>query len=157
MVKVLFVCLGNICRSPTAAGVFRQLLVRERLESAVLVDSAGTHAYHVGAPPDKRAQEAALRRGIDLSEMRGRVARAEDIAAFDYVLAMDRENLQNLLSISGGPGRRIQLFMEYSGRFEESEVPDPYYGGANGFERVLDMIEDASEGLLRELRRTHSL
>lgn len=157
MVKVLFVCLGNICRSPTAEGAFRQILAREQLDSAVHVDSAGTHGYHVGAPPDSRAQEAALRRGIDLSGLRGRQAESEDISAFDYVLAMDSENLENLRAIAGGHESKIRLFMEYSSRFDERDVPDPYYGGANGFERVLDMIEDACEGLLRELRRAHSL
>lgn len=157
MVKVLFVCLGNICRSPTAEGVFRRLLARENLESAVEVDSAGTHAYHIGSPPDQRAQEAAWRRGMDLSWMRGRRAGPEDIAAYDYVLAMDRENLQNLILINGGPHDKIRLLMEYSAGFDETEVPDPYYGGPNGFERVLDMIEDACEGLLHELRRAHSL
>lgn len=156
-VRVLFVCLGNICRSPSAEGVFRRLLEREGLESVVDVDSAGTHAYHVGSPPDARAQEAASRRGIDLSGLRGRRAGPEDIEAFDHVLAMDRENLTNLVSIAGGHASKIRLLMEYSERFEETEVPDPYYGGANGFERVLDMIEDASEGLLRELRRRHAL
>lgn len=157
MVKVLFVCLGNICRSPTAEGVFRQLLARERLESSILADSAGTAAYHVGSPPDRRAREAAARRDVDLSSIRGRRAGPADIEEFDYILAMDRENHANLTAIAGERGHKIRLFMDYSSRFDESEVPDPYYGGANGFERVLDMIEDASEGLLGELRRTHSL
>lgn len=156
MVKVLFVCLGNICRSPTAEGVFRQSLIREQLEAWVQVDSAGTHAYHVGSPPDSRAREAALRRGIDLSGIRGRRAEQEDFDQFDYILAMDRENYDNLLAISGDRSHKIDVFMNYSTRFDASEVPDPYYGGPNGFERVLDMIEDASEGLLRELRRRHS-
>lgn len=156
MVRVLFVCLGNICRSPTAEGVFRQLLAREGLETGVDVDSAGTAAYHVGEPPDERAREAALRRGVDLSAIRGRRAEPEDLERFDYVLAMDRENHEHLLAIAGGHGHKVRLLMEYSRRFDVEEVPDPYYGGANGFERVLDMIEDASEGLLRELRRRHS-
>ncbi|MBS1269282.1 MAG: Low molecular weight protein-tyrosine-phosphatase YfkJ [Gammaproteobacteria bacterium] len=155
-VKVLFVCLGNICRSPTAEGVFRKLLEREELESRVHVDSAGTHAYHVGAPPDQRAREAALRRGIDLSAIRGRQAEPSDILEFDLALAMDRENYENLITIAGGHAHKVRLFMEFSDRFEENEVPDPYYGGPNGFEQVLDMIEDASEGLIRELRRLRS-
>ncbi|HSH40849.1 MAG TPA: low molecular weight protein-tyrosine-phosphatase [Arenicellales bacterium] len=157
MVKVLFVCLGNICRSPTAEGVFRRLLAEEGLESRVHVDSAGTAAYHVGSPPDERAREAALRRGIDLSAIRGRRVEPADIETFDYVLAMDRENHANLLAVAGEHGHKIRLFMEYSSRFDDSEVPDPYYGGPNGFEQVLDMIEDAATGLLRELRRSHSL
>lgn len=156
-VQVLFVCLGNICRSPTAEGVFRSLLAREALESRVHVDSAGTAAYHVGSPPDQRAREAALRRGIDLSMIRGRQAEPVDIETFDYVLAMDQENHANLLAIAGEHGHKVDLFMAYSSNFDESEVPDPYYGGPNGFEWVLDMIEDASEGLLRELRRKHAL
>lgn len=156
MVKVLFVCLGNICRSPTAEGVFRELLTREALESRVQVDSAGTAAYHVGSPPDQRAREAALRRGIDLSAIRGRRAEASDIETYDYILAMDRENQENLLAIAGDHGHKVRLFMEFSERFDETEVPDPYYGGPNGFEQVLDMIEDASSGLLRELRRNHA-
>jgi len=156
MVRVLFVCLGNICRSPTAEGVFRQLLVREQLEPSVHVDSAGTHAYHVGSPPDPRARDTALRRGIDLSGIRGRRAEKKDMEEFDYILAMDRENYENLLAIGGDHAHKIDVLMRYSTRFDEDEVPDPYYGGPNGFEQVLDMIEDASEGLLRELRRRHS-
>lgn len=156
-VRVLFVCLGNICRSPTAEGVFRRLLAREGLASRIEVDSAGTAAYHLGSPPDERAREAALRRGIDLSGIRGRRAEPADFERFDYILAMDRENHQDLLAAAGEHGNKVRLFMEYSHRFDEPEVPDPYYGGPNGFERVLDMIEDAAEGLLRELRRAHSL
>ena len=157
MVKVLFVCLGNICRSPTAEGVFRKLLAGEEIESLVLVDSAGTHAYHIGEPPDGRAQEAALRRGVDLSELRGRRAERSDFDEFDYVLAMDRENYRNLLAIAGDHAHKVRLFMEYAVNFDETEVPDPYFGGANGFEKVLDMIEDAAAGLLRDIRRAHSL
>lgn len=157
MVKVLFVCLGNICRSPTAEGVFRKLLVSEDLASRVHVDSAGTAAYHVGSAPDQRAREAALRRGVDLAAIRGRRVEPADLETFDYVLAMDRENHAELLAIAGEHGHKVRLFMEYAAVFDESEVPDPYYGGPNGFERVLDMIEDASEGLLRELRRAHAL
>lgn len=156
MVKVLFVCLGNICRSPTAEGVFRQLLIREQVDSSVHVDSAGTHAYHIGSPPDPRAHEAALRRGVDLSGIRGRRAEKADIEAFDHILAMDRENYENLLAIAGDHANKIEVLMSYSSRFDEEEVPDPYYGGPNGFDQVLDMIEDASQGLLRELRRRHS-
>jgi protein-tyrosine phosphatase len=157
MVKVLFVCLGNICRSPTAEGVFRALVEREGLAGAVEVDSAGTHAYHVGSAPDQRAREAARRRGIDLSRIRGRRAEPSDFHEFDYVLAMDEENHYHLRAIAGDHGHKLRLFMEFSERFSETEVPDPYYGGANGFERVLDMIEDAAEGLLRELRRSHGI
>jgi len=157
MVKVIFVCLGNICRSPTAEGVFRKLLAREGLEDRVHVDSAGTHDYHVGAPPDARATEAARRRGIDLSGLRGRRAEPVDLRGFDYVLAMDSSNHRHLLDMAGAEEHKIRLLMQYSTRFSEADVPDPYYGGPNGFEQVLDMIEDAGEGLLRELRQTHEL
>ena len=156
MVKVLFVCLGNICRSPTAEGSFRKLLVDRGLEGRIEVDSAGTHAYHVDEPPDRRAQQAAARRGIDISGLRGRQATAGDIESFDYVLAMDRENYRNLVSIQGERDN-IRLFLEYAADIEENEVPDPYYGGAGGFERVLDMIEDACVGLLEDIRRRHSI
>lgn len=156
MVKVLFVCLGNICRSPTAEGVFRKLVEEQDLSRGISIDSAGTHAYHIGQPPDLRAQQAAARRGIDLSGLRGRVATARDIEEFDYVLAMDRQNYQNLAELSEDQ-TKIQLFLEYSEQFDEQEVPDPYYGGATGFERVLDMIEDASQGLLADIRRRHLL
>lgn len=155
VVRVLFVCLGNICRSPTAEGVFRKLVREHQLEHHFEIDSAGTHAYHVDEAPDERAQAACARRGIDISELRGRRAIASDIEKFDYVLAMDRENYQNLQQICPrGFESRIRLFMEFAPDRAEKEVPDPYFGGAGGFDRVLDMIEDAAEGLLAEIRRT---
>lgn len=158
MVKVLFVCLGNICRSPTAEGVFRQVVDRAGLLEHIEIDSAGTHAYHVGEPPDTRAQESARRRGIDLSSLRGRKATRVDIERFDYVLAMDEENLQNLLSICPpGLEDKIGLLLDYAPARSEREVPDPYFGGDQGFERVLDMIEEAAEGLLAHLREQHNL
>ena len=156
MVKVLFVCLGNICRSPTAEGVFRKLVAEHDLAQHIVVDSAGTHAYHLNQPPDRRAQGAAARRGVDLSSLRGRQATIRDIEEFDYVLAMDQENYDNLAVISGGT-KKIRLFLSYSQSFDDDEVPDPYYGGANGFEQVLDMIEDASAGLLADIRRRYAL
>jgi protein-tyrosine phosphatase len=155
MVKVLFVCLGNICRSPTAQGVFAKMVEEADLGDAISVDSAGTHAYHVGSPPDRRAQEAARRRGIDLSPLRGRQATAEDLVSFDYVLAMDRDNQSHLLAIAGELGDKVQLFLEYAEDIPDLEVPDPYYGGRSGFERVIDMIEEASRGLLADIRRRH--
>lgn len=155
MVRVLFVCLGNICRSPTAEGVFRKLVREHRLDQHFEIDSAGTHAYHVGKPPDERAQAACARRGIDISRLSGRQAIASDIEKFDYVLAMDRENHENLLEICPpGHESRIRLFMEFARNRPEQEVPDPYFGGLGGFDRVLDMIEDAAQGLLEEIRRT---
>lgn len=157
MVKVLFVCLGNICRSPTAEGVFRKLVEQEGLLELIEIDSAGTHAYHVGEAPDARAQQAAARRGIDLSPLRGRKATASDIETFDYVLAMDRDNYENLLAISPEHlSSRVQLFLEYATNRPEDEVPDPYFGGSGGFERVLDMVEEAAEGLLADIRRQHN-
>ena len=156
MVRVLFVCLGNICRSPTAEGVFRKLVQEENLEHLFEIDSAGTHAYHIGEPPDERAQAACARRGVDISGLRGRKATAADIRKFDYILAMDRENYENLLEIStAGYENRVRLFMEFAPDRPEEEVPDPYFGGASGFDRVLDMIEEAARGLLAEIRRTH--
>ena len=154
MVRILFVCLGNICRSPTAEGVFRKRVTEAGLAGRIEIDSAGTHAYHVGAPPDARAQQAARQRGIDLSGLRGRQATARDIEQFDYVLAMDRENHENLLDICpDGFEHKIRLFMEFAPTRSEKEVPDPYFGGPAGFDRVLDMIEDAAAGLLGDIRK----
>ncbi|OGI51819.1 MAG: phosphotyrosine protein phosphatase [Candidatus Muproteobacteria bacterium RIFCSPHIGHO2_02_FULL_60_13] len=158
MIKVLFVCLGNICRSPTAEGVFRKLVRDMKLEDQFEIDSAGTHAYHVGEPPDERAQAACALRGIDISRLSGRKAVAGDMEIFDYILAMDRENYENLLEICPtGFESRIRLFMVFAPNRPEGEVPDPYFGGAGGFDRVLDMIEDAARGLLEDIRRTRRL
>ena len=158
MVKVLFVCLGNICRSPTAEGVFRKYVMEAGLSESILIDSAGTHAYHIGEPPDRRAQETAARRGVDISSLRGRRASEADLDAFDYVLAMDRENLHNLLAISQDHHReRIKLFLEFAEELEEKEVPDPYYGGPRGFDQGMDMIEEAAAGLLADIRQKHGI
>ncbi len=153
MIKVLFVCLGNICRSPTAEGVFRKLVEGVNLQRHIEADSAGTHAYHIGKPPDQRAQTAAARRGVDLSAMRGRQATVEDFHEFDYILAMDWQNLSYLQDQCPEDLRyKVRLFMEFAPDYPNDEVPDPYFGGTNGFDRVLDMIEDAANGLLREIR-----
>lgn len=150
--SVLFVCMGNICRSPTAEGVFRHQIVEAGLDDRVEIDSAGTHAYHVGEPPDRRAQAAAERRGVSLSGIRARRVRTDDFERFNYVIAMDRDNHAVLAEVADPEHHeKIRLFLEYSSG-PESEVPDPYYGGATGFERVLDLVEDASRGLLDELR-----
>lgn len=157
-VSVLFVCMGNICRSPTAEGVFAALVQSSGLGAQIRVDSAGTHAYHIGSQPDRRSQQAALGRGIDLSTQRARLVEATDFSEFDYILAMDLNNLQALQRIAQArQAKNLRLFMEFASRWREREVPDPYYGGAQRFERVLDMIEDASEGLLEYLIRTHHL
>ena len=149
MIKVLFVCMGNICRSPTAEGVFRHLLRENNLEDLVDVDSAGTHGYHVGEAPDQRTQRAAARRGYDLSGIRARKVAPQDLEYFDLILAMDRNSLEALLIVCP-PDRadRLGLFMDYSKNFDDDEVPDPYYGLGHGFDLVLDMVEDATNGLV---------
>lgn len=156
MVKVLFVCMGNICRSPTAHGVFRALVEREGLPHAIGIDSAGTHAYHVGNPPDKRAQATARGRGIELSDLLARRVAPEDFDEFDYVLAMDQDNYMALCEICPDPHvDKIHMFMDFAPQMRTREVPDPYYGGPAGFDRVFDLVEAASEGLLEEIRRRH--
>lgn len=158
MVKVLFVCMGNICRSPTAHGVFREMVRREGLEDRIVTDSAGTHAYHVGEPPDRRAQETAVRRGIDMSDLRARRAEPQDFHDFDYVLAMDQDNYQGLSGICPeGMQDRLQMFMDFAPDMRTREVPDPYYGGASGFEHVFDLVEAAAAGLLADIRQRHGL
>lgn len=150
--KVLFVCLGNICRSPTAEGVFRHKLRAAGLEDRVQVDSAGTGDWHVGKAPDSRTRQAAQRRGYDLSALRARQVEAADFQRFDLILAMDQSNLRNLQALRpAGAQADLDLYLR---RFDLAldEVPDPYYGGEDGFEQVLDLIEQASEALLAEIR-----
>jgi protein-tyrosine phosphatase len=155
-VAVLFVCMGNICRSPTAHGVFRKLVTESGLVERIEIDSAGTHAYHVGEAPDRRARTTAERRGIDLADLRARKATPEDFIAFDYVLAMDQDNYFALLEICPkGMEHKLQLFMDFAPEMRTREVPDPYYGGPTGFERVFDLVEAAAQGLLDEIRRKH--
>lgn len=151
--RVLFVCMGNICRSPTAEGVFRHLVAQQGLAEQVVADSAGTHDYHIGAPPDARAQAAAARRGYDLSALRARQVTQDDFASFDHVLAMDAANLGLLQAQCPDAYRsRLKLFLEFAEDNALQEVPDPYYGGAQGFEEVLDLVEDAANGLLRHIQ-----
>jgi protein-tyrosine phosphatase len=152
--RILFVCLGNICRSPTAEGVLRHLAADRAARVAIEVDSAGTGGYHIGDPPDLRSQRAAARRGIDLSGLRGRQVTPEDFSRFDLILAMDRENLR-LLQALRPPGSRAvtDLFLEYVGAPGYSEVPDPYLGTARDFERVLDLIEAGCRRLLAILEK----
>ncbi len=152
-ISILFVCMGNICRSPTAEGVFRHYVAEAGLDDLFEIDSAGTHAYHVGEPPDRRAQQAAERRGFTLSHLRARRVAPEDFERFHYIIAMDQDNLLMLHEQADAAQRdRIRLLLEF-GSGPETEVPDPYYGGATGFERVLDLVEDASRGLLESLRQ----
>jgi protein-tyrosine phosphatase len=149
---ILMVCMGNICRSPTAEGVFRRRAGEAGLADRLHIDSAGTHDYHVGKPPDARAQEAARRRGYDLSALRARQVAAEDFLSFDYILAMDADNLASLMRGCPQEHRhKVRLFLSFSRRFPGHEVPDPYYGGRQGFDTVLDMVEDAAQGLLDEI------
>ncbi len=152
-VSVVFVCMGNICRSPTAEAVFRHYVENAGLTEYISIDSAGTHDYHIGSPPDLRTQRAAQQRGYDLSGLRGRQVEEDDFRRFDYVLAMDKANLAILDRLAPPDGsKKAQLFLDYARHHNEREVPDPYYGGADGFERVLDMVEDAAQGLLQHIR-----
>lgn len=154
MIKVLFVCMGNICRSPTAEGVVRHLLRRKNLEGRVEVDSAGTHGYHVGEAPDQRTQRAAASRSYDLSDMRARKVAAQDVDYFDMILAMDHNNLSVLQRICPPDKHdRLGLFMSYAKNFDDDEVPDPYYGLGHGFDLVLDMVEDAANGLIESIEQ----
>lgn len=150
--QVLFVCLGNICRSPTAHGVFQQVLVNAGVDCQIGVDSAGTAGYHIGAAPDPRSVAAARTRGYDLSELRARQVDVGDFERFDYILAMDQSNLDNLQRIRPADfSGHLGLFLDFA-QAAEREVPDPYYGGRDGFDYVLDLAEDASHGLLRHIR-----
>ena len=152
-IGVLFVCLGNICRSPTAHGVFEQKVKTLGLSDQVFVDSAGTAAYHVGQPPDKRAIAAAKNRGYQLDQLRARQAVSDDFYKFDYILVMDRHNYESLSGISPRNARaQLFLFLDYT-EFYSHEVPDPYYGGPQGFDHVLDLVEAASDCLLLEIQR----
>lgn len=150
MQKVLMVCTGNICRSPTADGVLRHLIAEHRLSDRMEVDSAGTQSYHVGEAPDARSQKHAKKRGYDLSKLRARQVKLSDYAEYDLILAMDRSHLNYMLrqcpeSYHG----KIKLFLSFASQSSEQEVPDPYYGGEQGFEHVLDLVEDACRGILQ--------
>lgn len=153
-ISVLFVCLGNICRSPTAEGVFRKLIDEAGLAERIRIDSAGTAGYHEGAPPDARAAAAAAARGIDLGGLQARRVVAEDFEVFDLILAMDEDNLADLRSVAPeGARARLALLLEFAAERSETAVPDPYYGGRNGFEQVLDLVSEACAGLFEDLRR----
>jgi len=151
--RVLVVCLGNICRSPTAEGVLRYLAAKEAPGLPLEIDSAGTADYHIGAPPDPRSQRAALRRGIDISDLRARRITVEDFARFDLILAMDADNLRELQALRPRNSHAaVKLFLEYAPNAGLSDVPDPYYGDAAAFEKVLDLTTAASRGLLAALQ-----
>lgn len=155
-VKVLFVCLGNICRSPTAHGVFQQLVNSAELSADIKVDSAGTGDWHIGHAPDARAQEKALARGYDLSALQARLVTADDFAEFDYILGMDDSNITNMKHLKPADYLgEFELFLSYGSKYECREVPDPYYSEDDGFELVLDMVEDAAAGLLAHIHQHH--
>lgn len=157
MAKVLFVCLGNICRSPTAEGVFSSKVTQRHLPSPIEVDSAGTAAYHINKSPDERSQREARLRGYDLGRLRARQVRNEDFSYYDYILAMDKSNLVHLQRLSPIPYRhKIELLLPYGSSGIE-EVPDPYYGGREGFQHVLDLLEEATEALLEEIIKKNIL
>ncbi len=157
-INVLFVCMGNICRSPTAEGVFAKLLKDRQLETAFMIDSAGTHAFHAGKPADLRSQQAALERGIDLSQLRARKVIMGDFEDFDYLLAMDEHNFETMMQACPSPYQhKIKYFLDYAPHVKVREVPDPYYGGPFGFQDVLDLIEAASEGFLQSLEASGHL
>ena len=150
--SILFICTGNICRSPTAEGVFRDLVESGNLNRKIKIDSAGTHNYHVGEPPDERSQQAAKKRGIDLSKQRARQLTVEDFEKFDYLLVMDHSNYSWASQICPSEHRgKLKYFLEFAPALNRKDVPDPYYGGERGFEEVLDMVEEASRGLLEHL------
>jgi protein-tyrosine phosphatase len=152
--SVLMVCMGNICRSPTAEGVLRHKLAAAGLAQRVVVDSAGTEGYHVGAPPDQRAQQHAARRGYDLSPQRARRLVAQDLQRFDLVLVMDQHNLDEVLALAAeqadSPRADVRKLLHFAGQ-SRADVPDPYYGGVKGFEQVLDLVEAACDGLVAHL------
>jgi len=153
VIRILFVCMGNICRSPNAEGVFKHLVNKEGLAGTIESDSAGTHDYHIGSPPDSRSQAAAAQRGYDLSPLRARQVTVQDFADFYYVLAMDEANRIALRKLCPAQYReRIKLFLEFAPEAVRREVPDPYYGGAKGFEEVLDLAESGARGLLEHIR-----
>ena len=154
--KILFVCLGNICRSPTAHGIMEKIVADNNLQHKIIIDSAGTSAWHVGSKPDERATKAAAKRGYNLSTQQSRRVEFEDFYEFDFILAADKSNLSDLKELAPQEAHhKIQLILEY-GSSAEKEVPDPYYGGENGFEHVLNLLEDACQNLLKRLKVTHN-
>lgn len=155
MIRVLFVCLGNICRSPTAEGVFRDLIAREGLSDKIATDSCGTSGWHKGEPPDNRAREEATRRGIKIDDLKSRETRNSDFSDFDFIIAMDDNNFKTLTAMSPAEhASKIHMFLAFAPDVSITQVPDPYYGGTDGFANVFDMIDAASHGLLSHIRDT---
>lgn len=155
-VKVLLICMGNICRSPTAHAVFRNLVQEHGLTELIEIDSAGTHAYHVGNPPDSRSMQTARKRGIDMSDLRARQVDLGDFYHYDHLIAMDDYNLSLLQEMAPRDmAHKLSLFLSFAPHLNEREVPDPYYGGVDGFELVFDMVQAASEGLLSHIKSNH--
>jgi protein-tyrosine phosphatase len=156
LVKVLFICTGNICRSPTAEGVFRRLVQTNNLRDKIEIDSVGTGSWHIGHPPDERSQKAASQRGYNISDQRSRLINKKDISDSDYLLAMDTDNIQTLKRmITKDKQNKPMCFLEFAPHLKQLNVPDPYYSGLNGFELVLDLIEEASKGLLIHIRKNN--
>jgi protein-tyrosine phosphatase len=150
--SVLFVCMGNICRSPTAHGVFRQKVMEQGLASQLAVDSAGTHNYHPDSPPDERSQAHAAKRGYDLSDLRARQIQDEDFERYDLILVMDWDNLALVQDVCPPKYQaKVRRLAEFCMQYESPVVPDPYYGGSQGFDHVLDLVEDACEGLIKHV------
>lgn len=158
MIKVLFICLGNICRSPTAEGIFRQQVAAAGLQDKIYIDSAGTSAMHTGKAPDQRSQATGLKRGYDLSTQKARQVNATDLEEFDYLLVMDKSNRQNVQALATNvqQQQKIQLMLSY-GTSRLTQVPDPYYGGDAGFEQVVDLLEDSCAALLAHLQKRHQI
>ncbi len=156
--KLLFVCLGNICRSPSAENIMRYLSEQEGLSEQIICDSAGTSSYHIGSSPDARMQSAAAKRGIQLMG-EARQFEKSDFEAFDLILAMDRENYRNILRLDpqGRYQHKVKMMCDYATHHQEKDVPDPYYGGVEGFEQVIDLLLDACEGLLTEIKTHQSI
>ncbi len=153
--SVLFVCMGNICRSPTAHGVLRDRVAARGLDSVIVIDSAATHAYHTGSAPDARTIKHAAMRGYDLSDLRARPVAEADFDWADHILVMDQNNLAHIQAICPASGQhKVRLFTEFCVSQVANHVPDPYYGGPEDFERVLDIVEDACDGLLQTLLDT---
>ena len=152
--RILFVCLGNICRSPMAEGAFRHYVTQAGLDDNYEIGSAGTGGWHIGNPPDQRAQGAALARGIDISQQKAQRITAADFSRYDLLIAMDEDNYHDLKALApDGLDHKVRLFLDYAPELGEREVPDPYYGGSQGFEHVLDLVERASKGLLAQTQK----